>query len=121
MKPEQIFSRSSMQSIRHTLRHNATSAEATLWNYLKNKQLDGRKFRRQHSIGNYVVDFYCASGKLAVELDGVGHFTSVGLENDDVRDAFMKEQGVRVLRFENRLVFEEIEYVLEKIREAFVG
>ncbi len=91
-----------MQPIRHALRHNATSAEATLWNYLKNKQLDGRTFHRQHSIGNYVVDFFCAVEKLAVELDGAGHFTNVGLEDDEARDAFLAKQGVRVLRFENR-------------------
>ena len=66
-----------------------------------------------------MVDFYCPSEKLAIELDGAGHFTNVGLENDEVRERYIAAQGVRVLRFENRLVFEEIEWVLGKIREAF--
>lgn len=119
MNHDRIFTRTSMQPIRRDLRNNATSAEAALWKHLKGSQLEDRKFRRQHSVGNYVVDFYCPAEKLAVELDGAGHFTAVGLESDELREAYIAEQGVRVLRFENRLVFEEIEWVLGKIREEF--
>jgi very-short-patch-repair endonuclease len=69
----------SLTEKRKALRNNLTSAEATLWLCLKNKQLEGKRFRRQFSIGNYIVDFYCPEQKLAIELDGQGHFTVQGL------------------------------------------
>jgi len=121
MHRDPVFTRPSLMHIRRVLRNDATAAETALWNCLKGCRLGGRKFRRQHSIGSYVVDFYCPSEKLAIELDDAGHFTNVGLDNDEQRDVRIAEQGVRVLRFENRLVFEEIAYVLGKIREAFGG
>ena len=65
---------------RRSLRRKLTLAEAVLWDLLKNKKLDGRKFRRQHSIDKYIVDFYCPSERLAVELDGEHHFTDQGDE-----------------------------------------
>jgi very-short-patch-repair endonuclease len=86
---------------RKELRSNLTSAEATLWIHLQRKQLHGRKFRRQHSIGNYIVDFYCPSEKLVVELDGEQHYTSEGLAYDARRTKYLALQGVRVIRFEN--------------------
>ena len=104
---------------RKELRKNITPAEATLWNSLKNKQLEGRKFRRQHSINNYILDFYCPSEKLVVELDGDHHFSDQGLENDQLRDAYLKSLGIKVLRFENDVVFWSIEYVLETIKNEF--
>ncbi|WP_208643530.1 endonuclease domain-containing protein [Pedobacter miscanthi] len=58
---------------RKELRNNLTPAEATMWKYLQNSKLDGRKFRRQHSVGNYILDFYCPSEKLAIEIDGSCH------------------------------------------------
>src|SRR5262249_31179222 len=64
------------------LRENLTPAEALLWTNLKNSQLDGKKFRRQHGVGPYFVDFYCPECRLAVELDGDGHMTDVGAERD---------------------------------------
>ena len=67
---ERIHNRERLRVLRRALRNNATNAEAILWRYLKRRQLKGRKFRRQHSIGPYIVDFYCPAEKLAVELDG---------------------------------------------------
>ncbi len=104
---------------RKSLRNNGTSAEATLWRYLKNSQLRGRKFRRQHSVGNYIIDFYCPEEMLAIELDGAGHFTNGGTANDFDRDQNLAALNIRVLRFENRLVFENIEGVLEEIKKCF--
>ena len=86
---------------------------------MKKSQLEGRKFRRQHSVGNYVIDFYCPSEKVAVELDGAGHFTEEGLEKDEVRDSYLKSLGIKVLRFENKEVFDFTENVLEKIKSEF--
>jgi len=73
MKNNNFFNRKYLKSFRSSLRNKSTSAEAVLWNILKSKNLNGRKFRRQHSIGNYIVDFYCASEKLVIELDGNPH------------------------------------------------
>ncbi len=111
--------RSELKTTRKVLRDNLTPAEATLWRALQNSQLDGRKFRRQHSIGKYVVDFYCPAERLAVELDGQGHFTISGEAADVERTLFLHNMLVRVVRFENRMVFEQLESVLEGIRQAF--
>ena len=62
-----------LKTFRKELRSNLTPAEAKLWTYLKNKKLGGRRFRRQHSVGGYILDFYCPTEKLAIELDGQGH------------------------------------------------
>jgi len=70
MKNKNLFNRKSLKFFRSSLRNKSTSAEAELWNILKSKKLNARKFRRQHSIGNYIVDFFCASEKLVIELDG---------------------------------------------------
>ncbi len=89
-----------------------------LWKALRNGQLAGKKFRRQHSIGVYIVDFYCASEKLVIELDGQPHFNPGGQEADYVRDEYLKSQNFRVLRFENWLVREDVNRVVEAIRQA---
>jgi hypothetical protein len=73
MKNQNLFNRKSLKFFRSSLRNKSTSAEAVLWNILKSKKLNARKFRRQHSIGNYIVDFFCASEKLVIELDGNPH------------------------------------------------
>ncbi|GAB3510166.1 hypothetical protein GCM10027341_48240 [Spirosoma knui] len=90
---------------------------------LRNRQLDGRKFRRQFrrqfSVGNYVLDFYCVSEKLCVELDGAPHFTKEGILYDEERTAFLTNLGIRVLRFENKSVFKSIEGVLNTIERYF--
>ena len=104
---------------RKNLRNNGISAEATLWTYLQKKQLKGRKFRRQHSIGNYIVDFYCPSEKLAIELDGQYHFTPAGILKDQERDAYLKSMGIKVLHFENVEVFHDLEALLEKVVNQF--
>lgn len=106
---------------RRHLRNNLTSAEATLWKYLKSSQLDGRKFRRQHSFGMFILDFYCPSENLAVELDGAHHFTEDGKKYDERRSKFLNDHGIQVVRFENHEVLEDIEKVLEEIRKRFGG
>jgi very-short-patch-repair endonuclease len=120
-KPSQLFNRNYLKKNRCRLRNNLTPAEATLWKSLKNKQVEGRRFRRQFSVGNYILDFYCPKEKLAVELDGQDHFTYWGSMRDDERTEFLNKQGIRVIRFENVEVFESMEYVLEEIRRNFGG
>ena len=113
---QRIHNRKSMKNLRRRLRRSPTPAETTLWKALQGSKLAGKKFRRQHSIGNYVVDFYCPECKLAVELDGEKHFNSMASEYDLRRTEFLGRHNIRVLRFENRAVFEHSDGVLEAIR-----
>ncbi|MBC7391185.1 MAG: endonuclease domain-containing protein [Opitutaceae bacterium] len=101
------------------LRKTLTPAEAKLWTLLKNNQLEGRKFRRQHSVGNYIIDFYCPSEKLAIELDGAGHFTEEGMAYDEERTEVLNSIGIKVIRFENETVFKFLDHVLEEIKRNF--
>ena len=101
---------------RKQLRSSLTPAEALLWKNLQHSRLGASKFRRQHSVGPYVLDFYCPASRLAVELDGQGHFDSTRSEYDVKRMRFLEQEGVRVLRFENRQEFESLEEVLATIQ-----
>ena len=109
---------------RRSLRTNGTKEEAMMWKVLKNRQVSGVRFRRQFSVGAYVLDFYCPELKLCIELDGAGHYNSEGLRHDYVRDKYLSELGIRVLRFENLAVLKmqpvmlaEIEAVIAELRE----
>ena len=86
---------------------------------MKSGNLGGRKFRRQHSIDNYIVDFCCPSEKLIIELDGDPHGDYIRIEKDITRDKYLEELGFTVLRFENRFVFQEPEFVLNEIKKLF--
>ena len=115
----QIYNRKYLKQFRKDLRNNLTPAEATLWKALQRSKLEGRKFRRQHSVGNYILDFYCPKEKLAIELDGQGHFTASGSERDFIRDEYIKTLDIKVLRFENIEIFDNLVGVLEKIKQNF--
>ena len=104
---------------RRALRQSLTPAEARLWKLLQKSQLEGRKFRRQHSAGPYILDFYCPEEKLAVELDGESHRDPGRSEYDDSRTEALSKHGIRVIRFENRKVFEDPESVLQAIAWHF--
>jgi len=93
-----------------------TPAEIRLWQALKHRQVDDLKFRRQHSIGPFIVDFYCPSAKLIVELDGSAHDSETAWQRDEQRTAYLVSLGLRVVRFENRDVMENLEGVLSEIR-----
>ncbi|TGE21669.1 endonuclease domain-containing protein [Hymenobacter aquaticus] len=116
---EHIHNLTHQKATRRELRNHLTEAEATLWRALQSSKLAGRKFRRQHGIGAYIVDFYCPAEKLIVELDGAGHFTVTGEAHDVERTAYLAGLGLRVLRFENRLVLEQLDGVLAGIEAAF--
>jgi len=116
---KKIHSLKQLKETRKNLRNNSKSAEATFWTYLKRKQLLGRKFRRQQSIENYVVDFYCSEEKPVIELNGACHFSMGGQAYDELRYKQIRALGVKVLRFENILIFENIESVLEEIVQQF--
>lgn len=98
------------------LRNNATEAERRLWQHLRRRQVNGFKFRRQHTVGRYVCDFVCLEAGVVVELDGSQHQAQLGY--DEQRNAFLKANGFRVLRFWNGSVFSESDAVIQTIFEA---
>lgn len=100
------------------LRTNATEAEKRLWQALRNRQLQGCKFRRQHPIPPYVVDFICLERRLIIELDGGQHAEAISY--DAVRTQFLERQGYKVLRFWNNELLENTQGALEAIRRALM-
>jgi len=88
-----------------------------LWEVLKDKKLCGRKFRRQHSIGHYIADFYCPSERLIIELDGQHHYSPDGIAKDTDRDKHLEIMNIKVLRFENKEVINNLTQVLKIIKE----
>ncbi len=100
---------------RKELRTNSTEAEIILWNHIKSSKLGGKKFRRQHSVDGYVLDFYCAAERLGIELDGAGHFTDEGKKNDIDRTRHLEAYNIRIIRLENSLVLNDIKSVLNEI------
>ncbi len=100
---------------RQRLRNNATKAEQVLWQYLRGRKINGKKFRRQYGIGSYTVDFYCTELKLVIELDGDSHYSPEGRQHDLRRDAFIRKQGICILRFTNLQVYHDLETVLVAI------
>jgi very-short-patch-repair endonuclease len=79
------------------LRSNMSLPEVLLWNHLRKKP-EGVKFRRQHPVGNYVIDFYCPSARIGIEIDGIAHEMGNRPEKDGARDAWLAEQGIRIVR-----------------------
>ena len=98
------------------LRKNPTESEHKLWSHLRLRQIGGHKFRRQHPLGPYIVDFICLDRKLIVEVDGGQHDQQVVY--DSKRDKWLEEQGYCVLRFWNNEVLSDIEVVKEVISDA---
>ena len=98
------------------LRKEATHAEQLLWNELRGNKFHGAKFRRQHPIGKYILDFYCAQAKLAIEVDGAVH--AARQEEDAWREKVIGTHGIRFLRFSNEEIENDLERVLEQIKNA---
>jgi very-short-patch-repair endonuclease len=113
------FNRKILKDKRKRLRNNPTQAEAFLWGYLKNKQFEGRKFRRQSSIKSFIVDFYCPEENLVIELDGDFHFDEKAMKDDERRTQKLKEEGIEVIRFENQEVLLNLDTVLSEIKSHF--
>ena len=107
-----------LRAFRRDLRTNATPAEVALWRHLRRRQLDGWRFRRQYSVGRYILDFFCPEARLAVELDGAGHAEPGQASYDAERTAWLAEtEGIRVVRFWNREVGRQLDGVLGRIRD----
>ncbi|OFX40350.1 MAG: hypothetical protein A2X03_06670 [Bacteroidetes bacterium GWA2_40_15] len=106
MQNKNLFNRKGLKSFRSSLRNKSTSAEAALLEMLKSRKPDGRKFRRQYSIGRYIVDFCCPSEKLIIELDGDPNGQYHKIQKDENRDKYLESFGFNVLSFENRFLFQ---------------
>ena len=115
---QHLFNRKELGKYRIALRNSLTSAEASLWNLLKRRQVSGYKFRRQHSIGNYIVDFCCPKAMLIIELDGNVHGEYAQIIKDDLRDNYLTKLGFTILRFENKHVFQDPEFVINEIKKC---
>ncbi|MDP5229078.1 MAG: endonuclease domain-containing protein [Cellulophaga sp.] len=120
MKKEKVHSRKELAMLRKELRSNLTLAEAFLWNELKARKFESKRFTKQHSIGNYIVDFYCPSEKLIIELDGEVHNNTDAMEYDEKRTEFLEDLGYKVIRFENKMVFENLSSVFKEISDNFI-
>ena len=104
------------KELRKQLRNNATPAEKKLWKALQGKKLDGFKFRRQHSIDRYILDFFCPTANLAIKLDGNSHYSAEAIEYDRTRDNYLQSVGIKIIRYSNYEVYENLDGVLKNIR-----
>ncbi|MBI2984128.1 MAG: endonuclease domain-containing protein [Candidatus Kerfeldbacteria bacterium] len=107
--------------LRQQLRNSATEAELRLWHYLRKKQFNGLKFRRQHGIGRYIIDFYCPSYRLAIEIDGGQHYEHRRQRYDLYRQRFLESLDITVIRFTNSEVMNELDNVLERLHQVVTG
>ncbi|MBK6273960.1 MAG: endonuclease domain-containing protein [Saprospirales bacterium] len=98
------------------LRQRQTKAEEILWQFLRNKNINGLKFRRQHYIKNYIADFYCSEKMLSIELDGGIHLNKEQIEYDEFRTTVLNELGITELRFTNEEIIENVTAVINKIK-----
>jgi len=110
-----LFNLKPQKSARQNLRNRPTRSENIIWYYLRGSNLGGYKFRRQQGIGQYVVDFYCPLGKLAVEIDGDSHYQPGAVEHDCVKQKFIEKAGIKVVRFTDNDVRENLKHVLSVI------
>ena len=101
-----------------TLRKRMTPAESVIWQELRRRNIAGYRFRRQHAISNYVVDFFCFEKAIVIEIDGGIHDEPENQEKDANRSAELDRLGLKVIRFKNEEVLNDMETVIKKIHEA---
>ena len=115
-KDYQCCNRRELLDTRRQLRKAGEPAEAVLWKCIKSRQILGFKFRRQFSVGPFILDFYCPEAKLGIELDGAGHYTMDGAKYDQLRSGYLySEHNIKILRFENRDLYYNLKGVLNEI------
>ena len=103
------------------LRHSTTPAEKALWQRLRNRQVDGFRFRRQHPIDEFIVDFFCYEAMLVIEVDGDVHLDSAQTERDFERTRLLNRLGIQVIRIRNAELGTNIEQVIERIKNGLHG
>jgi very-short-patch-repair endonuclease len=109
---ERVFNLKNHQYLRVKLRSNMPEPERRLWRHIRGRQL-GVKFRRQHGIGIFIVDFYCSEKHLVIELDGASHFTEDAQLHDRERSEYLQDVGLEVVRFTNEQIMNELDSVLQ--------
>lgn len=109
------YNRNSLKDNRRKLRNNPTEAERILWKYLRNRQIENIKFRRQFSVDNFILDYFAPVIKLVIEVDGYTHFKDVEVKYDKRRQLKLETNGLEFLRFTNTEVIEATDYVVERI------
>ena len=110
-----------LELTRRELRNDGTPAEALLWLSLKSRQIEGVKWRRQFSVGPFVLDFYCPECRIGIELDGVQHYSLDGSDYDDRRSRWLeKHHNIHIIRFENIDVYKSYDNVVGYIRERVI-
>jgi very-short-patch-repair endonuclease len=115
LRSMRLYNLNYLKAFRKELRNRSTSAEIHLWSFLKRRQVSGLKFRRQYSVGPYILDFYCVEIRLAIELDGEVHNDVEQRMHDKHKDAFMASAGIVVWRVENRAVYDSADTLLNEI------
>ena len=100
------------------LRKQATPSEQKLWEKLRKRRLGGEKFRRQHGVGPFILDFYCPARRLGIEIDGGGHSELEQYVRDSHRDRYLKDRDIRILRFWNSQIEGDMESVLSEVLRA---
>ncbi|MBQ4064175.1 MAG: endonuclease domain-containing protein [Bacteroidaceae bacterium] len=121
MDNKRIYNIPQLKKLRRELRNEPTPAESALWQHLKAGKLLGTRWRRQYSVGNYILDFYCPIHRLCVELDGQIHYNSVNDECDAIRTEYLGNLGIRVLRFDNSDIWNNIENVINAIKSELAA
>jgi very-short-patch-repair endonuclease len=112
-----LYNKTSEKEKRQSLRNKMPPAEQLVWARLKGKQVENCKFRRQYSVGAFVIDFYSVEIKLAIEIDGESHFQDGAEIYDRERQSLIESAGVRFVRFTNQQVYEELDAVIESISQ----
>ena len=101
-----------------TLRQNMTEGERKLWSRIRRKQMFGLQFYRQRPIGNYIVDFYCPQAQLVLEVDGSQSADQLVIKKDKSRDGYLKQQGIKVLKFDNLQILKQLDAVVENVYQT---
>ena len=115
-RDNQIINLDYLKDFRRSLRKRLTPAEAALWSLLKNRQAFGLRFRRQTSMKNFIVDFYCPGIRMIIELDGEPHFTQEQADKDQKRDNELIALGFKVFQYENLVVFDHPDFIFDDIK-----
>ena len=114
-----LYNIKQMEEARRLLRKDQTQAEEILWDALRNRRLENKKFRRQYSVGNFVLDFYCTQERLAIEADGSVHDSRESQQYDMHRTEAINDIGIKVIRFKNEEILNDLPKVLERIKSFF--
>ena len=115
-----VHNNEKLKDRRRELRQRSTKTEEILWLKIRDNQL-GCKFKRQHSIGGYILDFYCSKHKLIIEIDGTTHNTKEAKEYDKIRDDYFSELDYKTIRFLNSEIQKDINKVLLKIKNYLIS